>query len=307
MFYNCENLFDSFNDSTTDDDEFTPEGSYYWTYSKYLSKLQKVAQVIVSAGSPEPPAIIGLCEIENKMVLNKLVFETQLLKYNYKTVHYDSPDKRGIDVALLYNPLYFKPILSKQIRVYFPFDTVYKTRDILHVYGVLYPDDTIGFFVNHWPSKANGELSSIPYRNYTARVLKEQVLELLNENPKSKIIAMGDFNDLPGSSSISFLTDSLYRNQKVLNNATIEAGKNFPGTIKHDGQWFIFDQFLLSNNLYKNEKWHVTAQSCQIFHEPFLLKEDNSGNGFLPNRTFVGRKYNNGFSDHLPVILELYK
>jgi len=306
MFYNCENLFDTVNDSLTNDDEFTPSGTYHWTYSRYQTKLHDVAKVIVAAGNLDPPAIIGLCEIENKKVLNNLIHKTILLKYEYKFIHKDSPDPRGIDVACLYNPSVFVPLDTQAINITLSTSNAKTTRDILYIRGILFNTDTLHLFINHWPSKVGGESKTDPVRIEVAEKLKLVLERIQKSNPAAKIIVMGDFNDCPNNNSLQVLTQDSIHNGLI--NLTPKALVNFPGTIKNNDQWFAFDQFLISKELLnKSGKWYAVDQSMAIFNMPFLLEEDKSGIGFKPFRTYLGRKYHGGFSDHLPIILDLYK
>ena len=203
VFYNVENLFDVYNDSLTNDDEFTPEGERNWNNYKFYKKLNNLSKVIISIGEWNPPSVIGFCEIENRFVLNKLIYETPLKSIDYKIIHAESPDRRGIDVAFLYRESRFVPLFYSPIPINFPDDTLSKTRDILYVKGVLAEADTVHFFVNHWPSRYGGYEDSKPRRIFVASVLRSKVDSILSVNRDPNIIIMGDFNDEPWDESIS--------------------------------------------------------------------------------------------------------
>ena len=162
VFWNVENLYDPYDDTTTLDDEFTSGGAKHWTWSKFTAKLNHIAKTILAIGEWNPPAIIGLCEVENRYVLNKLIYNTPLKPWRYKFVHYESPDRRGVDVAMLYRPAHFRIIATRNVSIRFPFDTLAETREILYVKGVLFSDDTLSVFINHWPSRRGGSFLHNP-------------------------------------------------------------------------------------------------------------------------------------------------
>ena len=199
MFYNTENLFDTENDSLTNDEEFTPDANRHWNQARLHSKAERLAKVILAAGKWNVPLVIGLCEVEDLNVLELLTRNEPLARFQYKIVHKDSPDSRGIDVALLYRPEYFRPFYYQAIPVADPKDKSFKTRDILQVSGVLNGCDTLHIFVNHWPSRYGGIMETLRYRGLAAETLKKSVLNLLVQYPKAQIICMGDFNDTPST------------------------------------------------------------------------------------------------------------
>jgi predicted extracellular nuclease len=206
-FYNLENLFDTINDPNIDDEEFLPDGSYHYTGEVYLDKLNHLSKVISQIGtdvSPDGLSLIGDAEIENENVLNDLVNNPLLKSRNYKIVHYDSPDARGIDVCLLYNPKYFTPIFSQPLPVHLGSNdsTEHKTRDVLYVYGK-YDGEDMFVFVNHWPSRRGGEEASAPGRAAAAKVCKTKIDSIVEKNPDAKIVVMGDLNDDPVSPSVA--------------------------------------------------------------------------------------------------------
>ncbi len=309
LFYNVENLFDHKNDSLTLDDDFTPQGKTHWNFTKYKKKINKIAQVVMAVGGWEVPEIIGLCEVENRFVLEGLTKFSPLRKFQYEIVHYDSPDERGIDVALLYRKEKFKVLHSEPILVDLKDDA---TRDILYVKGVTTTDDTLHLFVNHWPSKYGGVLTTVPKRKKTAEILRTKTDSLLQENPVAKIIIMGDFNTEPKTVPMAEIlgTKSEWENYDGVGlynlSAKYEENPNF-GTHKYQGVWSVLDQFIVSNGVLKGNGVLFTAPSdTHIFDAKFLLEEDKEG-GQRPFRTHIGMQYHDGFSDHLPIYLDLWR
>ena len=278
MFYNVENLFDTFNDSTKNDNEFLPTASKKWTNSKWFKKTHKIAQVITAVNYPD---IIGLCEIENDTVLKRLISSSLLWKENYEIIHFESKDQRGIDVALIYKPEKLNLLSIKPILINLKGERY--TRDILSVI-LASNKDTLALFVNHWPSRFGGKVKSAPKRLIAAQTLKKHMDSIKNEFPTIKIIAMGDFNDEKKDVSLKIFKDYSFASFK------------FKGTIKYKGKWQTFDQFILSNNFVFTSK---------VLNLNFLLEPDLRYKGLKPYRTFIGPRYKNGFSDHLPILLKL--
>lgn len=278
MFYNVENLFDTSDDSTKNDNEFLPDSKKRWTNSKWKKKTYKISQVIAAANFPD---IIGLCEVENKIVLEKLTKSNLLWRHHYKILHIESNDKRGIDVALLYkeNKLDLYSVKANPIHL----SGARATRDILSA-TFLHHSDTFSVFVNHWPSRYGGKKKSIPKRIKASIQLKHLLDSVRFNHSNHKSIAMGDFNDEPNDSSLKVFKDF-----------------NFPlsnsqGTIKYKGKWQNFDQFILSKN---------STVASKVLRFDFLLEEDKKYGGLKPFRTYYGPRYNNGFSDHLPIYLKI--
>ena len=197
LFYNVENLFDTTHDSLKNDAEFLPQGKKYWTWKKYQDKCSKIGKIIMAVGGWELPEIVGLCEIENKKTLNGILYSTSLKKANYKIIHKESPDHRGIDVALLYQADRFFPIDTAFLELIYTKSNYSTTREILYVKGVTHTDDTLHLFVNHWPSRWGGQLESEHKRISAALLLRKKVDSIFINNNKAKIIIMGDFNDYP--------------------------------------------------------------------------------------------------------------
>lgn len=309
MFYNTENLYDADNDSLTQDDEFTFDGARRWNYGRLKDKSNRIAKVILAAGKWNPPVLVGLCEVENLKVLEGLVKYTPLNKYGLKIIHKDSPDERGIDVALLYRPELFKPFHYKAIAVVDPLNSRFKTREILQVSGIVNDCDTIHVFVNHWPSRYGGLMETLRLRNLAAEVLKESIQELFTTYPRARIICMGDFNDTPEDKSIFKVLQACQSDQPSVKGEMINL--SFPWmsrsvqTLKNGYSWQVFDQFIVSD-YFLQESSCLKLVGAEIFDAPFLLEPDLKYGGVKPKRTYVGFKFQDGFSDHLPVLLKLH-
>jgi len=297
--YNVENLYDYYDDSLTLDDEFLPNQGRFWTKARYSIKQEQLAQVIMAIGGWEAPGIIGLCEIENRYVLETLIRFTALKTAQYEIVHKDSPDSRGIDVALLYRREKFELLDFDFIPISFPFDQESTTRDILYAQGLMQNGDTLHLFVNHWPSKYGGEFETLAKRFYAAEVLKQKMDSLRLLNSQSLIIAMGDFNDEPSSEALKhFHQDPAYDN--LMNGITANLG-----THSFENRWSKLDQFIVTSTLLSQKaKSRILPYSVKIFDLPFLLKEGALGN-MRPFRTYQGPAYLGGFSDHLPIFLDI--
>jgi endonuclease/exonuclease/phosphatase family metal-dependent hydrolase len=312
MFYNVENYFwpivDSLDKGPPKD--FSTYGSHRWTWGRFEKKTGDLYKVIAAIGEHTPPTLIGLCEVENWLVLHRLINETPLAKYPYGIVHQDSPDTRGIDVALLYQKATFN-LLGKKI---FPvtLSSGRKTRDILYAKGVVNELDTLHILVCHMPSKYGGAAFSEGSRADATRTLRKITDSLLHSSIRANIVVMGDFNDTPDSQSIQETlgasnnlggssTDSLY-------NLAITAHRLGNGSIKFQGKWELIDLIFVSGNLLNaNEPIYCTPNDYRIFSAPYLLEPDNDYTGYKPRRTYNGFRYNGGISDHLPVVLDLRK
>lgn len=312
LFYNVENLFDPYDDSLKNDEEFLPDGDRYWTKNKYYDKLNKIYKVITAVGQWNMPAIIGLSEIENKKVLNHLVQNTPLVKFEYQIIHKESPDKRGIDVGMLFRPELFRPINTDFMEVIFPDNPNSKTRDILYVKGVANELDTLHVFINHWPSRWGGQLETEDKRMFVASLLKSKIDSILHANINSNIIITGDFNDYPNNKSLKKVLaasteelNSVKKDQLYNLSAHIMKTKKF-GSHKYQGEWGVLDQFIVSGNLLDiDSKVNTSVNNTYIFQADFLLEQDEAYFGYKPYRTFIGYRYNGGFSDHLPTYLVL--
>jgi len=300
MFYNVENLFDTVNNPRTDDEEYLLEGTKRWNSYKYWEKLKKIFQVIAAVGEESPPEIIGLCEVENSTPLYNLVYDLPLSKYKYKIIHKESPDLRGIDVAILYRYDKVKLLSKKFIRVKVRENPNWTTRDILYA-KLKTTTDTLHVFVNHWPSRWGGELRSKPYRLAAAEHLKKAVDSVQKSNPAAKVIIMGDFNDEPQNESVQRLLSTT-----IINLSDTLERKCRCGTLKFKSEWQMFDQILVSKALLTDGKLMLNQNSLKVFNPEFLLLRDNSYGGNKPFRTYLGPRYQGGYSDHLPVVFDLF-
>ncbi len=310
LFYNVENLFDVQNDPMTNDDEFTPEGERHWTFKRLQRKLLNTSRAIIASAGWKMPAIIALCEIENKYVLEELRNKTPLKFTPYKIIHKESPDFRGIDVALLYNTEEFYPLAYEYLPLKDKNGNIRYSREILYVTGIIGGLDTLHIFVNHWPSRYSGVMETRELRNEAAKLLRTHIDQILSLNDRAKIVVLGDFNDQPHDESISkFLTAKPVTEKtsvkELYNLSTLWAGL-YSGTLKYQWQWYTFDQVMVSggllnahNGLYTSPEW------AGVSTLPFLFEEDRTYGGKKLSRTYNGYHYNGGFSDHLPIWLKL--
>lgn len=312
-FYNVENLFHPTNDSTKNDEDFTPDGSYHYTYEVYNERLSNMANVLGQLGTDVTPvgaAVIGIAEVENDKVLADLVQQKEIKDRNYQYVWFPTPDVRGISTALLYNPKYFRVIKSVPVRV--PLELVNQprpTRHVLYVEGVLAGNDTVHIMVNHWPSRSGGVAESNPYRELAALVNKQLTDSLLAINPDSKVIIMGDLNDNPNDASIKKVLKAKADTTDLLlsdvYNPWINIFRRGTGTEVFDNQWNLFDQIILTAPFLKNNNNKWRYYTSRIFRKDFLLHESGIEKGY-PHRAFsIDRVWDNGYSDHLPVVVYL--
>jgi hypothetical protein len=299
-----ENLFDCVKDSLSQDIEFTPEGALNWNEDRYKKKLNAIAKVLIAAGEWTFPLLIGLCEIENRMVLEDLIYTTPLKKQPIGIVHYDSPDVRGIDAALLYDTNRFQILHSSRHQPEMNKNYGRKTRDILYVCGTLQKRDTLHLLVNHWPSRYGGQLASEPNRINAATKLKQLCDSILYLNPNAGIIIMGDFNDEPEDKSLSEILQAcnldheyckLYNLMTRLNKGTLY----YAGTVP---RWYAFDHLIVSKKLLESNHSHGPKVIHWDIFDAEWLREADTGR---PYRTYKGPAYVGGFSDHFPVYLDL--
>lgn len=308
-FYNVENLFDTKDDPKTNDESFTPTGSFRYTDRIYKQKLNNIANAIASMKGgdyPDGPAIIGLAEIENSTVLKDLTKQDAIRNRGYKYVWYNSPDNRGIDVAMLYHPQQFSVLDSERLPVRFSGRDKYdKTRDVLYVKGVLM-GDTVHVLVNHWPSRGEGQQRSEPKRIAAAQVSKDKVDAIMRENINANIIIMGDMNDNPDNVSIS-KTLRVYDNPDIekkgfLYGPFARLYKSGEGTSVYHRNWDMFDQIIISDGLLLNDGWQYKKAKV---YDAKMLKDTYKGVEGYPHRSFKGTHWINGYSDHFPVLLYL--
>lgn len=293
---NCENLFDCEHDTLKQDMEFTPASNYHWTHTRYWRKVNNIGREIIACGGDSStwaiPDLVALCEVENDSVMRDLTKRSLLRAARYEYVMTNSPDERGIDVALMYSPFSFLPINHHSIRVT-PTKGMRPTRDILYVSGQVITGDTLHVFVVHAPSRTGGEVSSRPHRMSVAGKLCEAIDSIRALSANARIVIMGDFND--------YATDKPFLGiyARGMENVSRDArGSNgAKGTYRFHGEWGSLDQVICSPNMLPN------LTRCVIGDFLFLLEEDEKYGGFKPKRTYYGPRYNNGFSDHLPLIV----
>lgn len=356
-FYNVENYFDYFDDSLTADDDFTPRGIKGWGTKKYYTKCNNLFKAISALGSAENLIALGLAEIENKKVLLDLCYGTPLRFEDYRIIHYDSPDRRGIDVAFIYKYKQLDVYLSKKIPVINIADTNFRTRDILYIKcKPKEGKDTLNIYITHFPSKYGGALASNPKRALASKVLRNHIDSVLAINKDAIIIAMGDFNAEPSEESLSdnlnymFYEDfenkqfdkKEYERKKIVNLMSVYEGKM--GSSKFREAWSTIDHIIVSNNLLRNypdstyrldnklKDYHdpnydldskylankskaanankrigysIKDNKAHIFSPSYLLMEDRNYLGERPFRTFYGPIYLGGYSDHLPVYIDI--
>lgn len=318
--WNVENLFDCQHDTLKNDEEFLPEGTHHWTRTRYWRKLNRVGQTIIACGERENegqehrsagkgkqereiskdgrqwvlPDLVGMCEVENDSVLRDLSKRSLLRKARYEYVMTDSPDQRGIDVALLYSPFSFRLLTSYGIRVE-PLKGMKPTRDILYACGEVMSGDTLHVFVLHAPSRSGGEMETRPFRKHVAERLSEAIDSVRQTAPEARVLVMGDFNDGSGDAAMQHLY--AHEMENVSKEACGQHGAK--GTYRWQGDWGSLDHIVVSRSL----KPYV--KSCRIFDAPFLLEEDSKYGGVKPRRNYQGPRYLNGYSDHLPLVLEI--
>ena len=307
MFYNVENLFDTRNDPLTQDEEFTPWGNRHWTQSRYVTKLRKLATVIDSVGQGEWPMVIGMAEVENRKVLEDLTGKTVLADANYGIVHQDSPDRRGIDVALLYRKDRLQVLETEFLRLPFPEDTTIHTRDILYA-KMRSNKDTLYFFVCHFPSMLGGEKQSEWKRERAAAVLRHKVDSLFAINPMAGIVIMGDMNGKANTPAQKLLgtrdADRKIENTALYNTGYYLLKKNY-GSYRYQGRWQTIDHIIVSGSLINGAAGYQVSRRLSIYAASFLLEEDKTYFGYKPCPTYRGPRYIGGTSDHLPVYIQI--
>ncbi|OFX88200.1 MAG: endonuclease [Bacteroidetes bacterium GWF2_33_16] len=311
-FYNLENLFDTIDTPDKNDIEFLPNGSYQWDSKKYNTKLERMSEVIAQIGADvtkSAPTVIGVSELENRKVLEDLVNMPLLKEYKYEIVHYESPDKRGVDVALLYQSSIMKVLNTRSATLKIEGIDDFYTRDQLVVSGVI-DGETLHFIVNHWPSRSGGEKTSRPLRNAAADLTRSLVDSIMHTDPTAKIIVMGDLNDDPSNES---LIKHLKAKKSIdetksgdLFNPMYDMYKKGIGTLAYRDAWNIFDMLILSYPLISKEHEGFKLYRTRVFDKDFLKNESGKYKGY-PKRTHAGGVYQAGYSDHFPVYLFLTK
>ena len=314
-FYNLENLFDTLDNPEIRDDDFLPEGRLNWTAQKYQSKqanMAKIIDMLAKDFTPDGLAILGVCEVENKKVLEDLVAQPLLKPKNYQIVHFDSPDERGIDVGLLYQAKYFTVTSAKAVPVHLsPPDSPNPdyTRDVLLVSG-LFSGEPLHIMVNHWPSRSGGQNASEKRRVAAASVCRKLVDSLSTADPNAKIVIMGDLNDDPVNKSVAQVLKAKRTAKKAKNdemyNPMYDMYQDGKGTLAWRDAWNLFDQIIISKPLVSKKAGGWQFYRSVVFSKPWMFQQDGAFRGY-PKRTFVGNIFLNGYSDHLPVYLLLIK
>ena len=314
-FYNLENLFDTIDTPDVRDTEFTPLGDKKWDGDRYSAKISMMAEVISELGAEKglgAPAVMGLCELENKMVIEDLINDPKLKPYNYQIVHYDSPDKRGVDICLIYQPRFFQVTNSKSIPLpIYDKDSGNRifTRDQLMVSGI-FDGEPMHFIVNHWPSRYGGEARSAPLRNEAAKLSRSIVDSIQAVDEEAKVILMGDLNDDPINESVELHLKAVGKKSKMSDgemfNTMYKHFKNGIGTLAYRDKWNLFDQVIITESLIGKDYSTYKFKSSHIYNKPKMLVPEGRYKGY-PYRTYVGDRYQGGYSDHFPVYIILLK
>ena len=324
-FWNMENFFDPFVDSTRAYNAFTEDGMQHWTKSRFYKKRNNMYKAILAMSENRPLGILGMCEVENEYVLRSLFEQTPLKKHNYRWILIEGPDKRGIDPAIVYSLDHFQLVESKVFPYYNPEDTSYHSRDILYakfvakakvpepVEGPTQYADTLHVFVNHWPSRYSGELETVGSRSCSASILRSKVDSIVAAAPEGyhpKVIMMGDLNDCPTDPSVYDVLRARHPSEMEEGCLVNLFGKNnglgFEGTLKHQTDWQIFDQIIVTESVMDDrEGLYYQEGSARIFHADFMLEDDDTYHEKKLFRTYIGPRYFGGFSDHLPVYIDL--
>lgn len=312
-FYNLENLFDTINNNGKYDLEFSPNGARQWNGEKYRSKIKNMAYAISNLKSditPKGPAVIGVSEIENKSVLEDLVKDPQIKSMNYQIVHHDSPDRRGVDVGLLYNPRLFSVLNVTHHTLCIPDMPTFRTRDQTCVTGML-AGEKVSIIVNHWPSRMGGEAQSRHLRVAAAALSKHIADSVLRVDPNQGVIIMGDLNDDPFNESCA---ETIGAKKKLKD---VEKGGWYNpwwqvldkgiGSLAYKGQWNLFDQILVNYNLVDKNRKGLTYYKCKVYNDiPGMKTTEGERKGY-PLRTYSAGAFLNGFSDHFPTQIFLIR
>ena len=316
VFYNLENLFDIYDDPETHDEEFTPDGAKQWNEIKYQKKLTNMERVLfdIAAIQKDYPIVIGVSEIENRMVLEDLISQPKLAGANYRICHFDSPDARGVDVAFLYRADVFKLEGSDNIKLNVPELPNFRTRDLVVMWGTI-EGEPFYFLVSHWPSRLGGKEASQFKRDACARQIREIKDSLIAQNPATKVIVMGDFNDDATDASIVDVMGAKRRVKDLVAgdffnpyNEMLRAGL---GTLAYQDAWNLFDNICVTENLVNAPEGELRLIKGKkyygnIFTRPYMLQQEGQYKGY-PLRTFVTNNFQNGFSDHFPVYIYIGK
>jgi len=311
-FYNLENLFDTIDDPQKNDEEFLPEGKNRWNTEKYTVKLKNMAYAISTIGTdytPDGVAVLGLSEMENRTVLEDLVSQPEIKDRNYRIVHYDSPDRRGVDVALIYNPRYFKVKHTVTYKTVVPDQPNFITRDQLLVSGML-DGEEMHFIVGHWPSRYGGEKRSLPGRKAAALLSRHIADSILAINKDAKIVIMGDFNDTPENKSVTEYLRAKGDIDKLKEgeffNTMYELNSKGIGSNAYRDTWSILDQIVITPGLLPQEYNTYEYRFARVHNKEELKQHSGRYSGY-PWRTFAGGVWTGGYSDHFPTYICLTK
>ncbi len=318
VFYNLENLFDTINDPDKWDDEFLPDGDKKWNSVKYQKKLSNMERVLfdIAAINKNFPAVIGVSEIENRLVLEDLIAQPKLSHGNYRIVHYDSPDRRGVDCAFFYRPDVFKLEGSKAHKFDMPGMPNFYTRDLVTMWGTI-EGEPFFFLVSHWPSRLGGKEASDPKREAAARQCRRIADSVRMANPNTKVVIMGDLNDDATDKSITEVLGAKGNIKKLvagdLYNPYIDILKAGYGTLAYRDSWNLFDNIIVSENLATGSTGELKLQRGEgtkfygnIFRRSYMIQREGQYKGY-PLRSFVGNNFQNGFADHFPVYIYIAK
>lgn len=317
MTYNVENLFDTCHYAGFSDEEFLPDAQRHWNTARYWSKQQKLSRTIVAACGDVPLDVIALCEVENDTVVDHLCRRTRLRRLDYAYIVTHSNDARGIDVALLYQPIRFRLLHSESLRI--PFDKKYgrPTRDILHACGRIPTGDTLDVFVCHMPSRRGGTKATRNFRFTAIRTLRQSIDSISRTRRNPLIVALGDFNDEYTDASIrdvlqakpcpdnAVASNEAEKANLYVLSAGLTAEPDIHGTYKYRGQWNQLDQIIVNKRLLSpTSRLQASPRACYIFAPPFLTERDGNTGSVKPFRTYLGPVYHGGISDHFPVIAD---
>ena len=318
VFYNLENLFDTINDPNKNDEEYLPEGARKWTTYRYNQKLANMSRVLfdIAAKDKNFPAVIGVSEIENRLVLEDLLATPKLAKTNYHIVHYDSPDRRGVDCAFFYRPDQFKLEGSEAHKVSFPGRPNFYTRDLVAMWGKI-EGEPFYFIVSHWPSRLGGKERSQYSRDHVAAQCKHICDSVRKVNPSTKVVIMGDFNDDATDASVVEVLGAKRHIDKLgandMFNPFNEMYRKGYGTLAYRDAWNLFDNIVVSENLatgstgaLKLQKYDKSKFYGNIFISPYMVQQEGQYKNY-PLRSFVGSNFQNGYSDHFPVYIYIGK
>ena len=318
VFYNLENLFDTINDPNKNDEEYLPEGERKWTTYRYNQKLHNMERVLFDVALQDKnfPAVIGVSEIENRLVLEDLLAQPKLAKANYRIVHFDSPDRRGVDCAFFYRPNQFQLEGSEAHRISFPGRPNFLTRDLVAMWGKI-EGEPFYFIVSHWPSRLGGKERSQYARDFVAAKCKHICDSVRTVNPNTKVVIMGDFNDDATDASVVEVLGAKGNIKKLEANdmfnpfnAMLKAGY---GTLAYRDSWNLFDNIVVSENLATGSTGALKIQKKEgakfygnIFTAPYMIQKEGQYKNY-PLRSFVGSNFQNGYSDHFPVYIYIAK